>query len=137
MLSALTTSRTLWVPMASTLSLDPSHLAPEQMSFALGKDFCPPVWSEMCFIIPGTESREGVLLCLGEQFLFFFLFSSTFLPSCSAPVITDSHRQQGAGKVFYQYPKPQAGWLTPPLSLWAPSALGLQDNLTVPLVFSS
>lgn len=100
------------------------------------KDFCPPVWSEMCFILPGTESREGVLLCLGEQFL-FFLFSSTFLPSCSAPVITDSHRQQGAGKVFYQYPKPQAGWLTHPLSLWAPSTLGLQDNLTVPLVFSS
>lgn len=41
------------------------------------KDFCPPVWSEMCFSIPGTESREGVLLCLGEQFLFFFFY---FLP---------------------------------------------------------
>lgn len=91
--SLLLQSRTLWVLTASTLSLDPSHLTPEQTFYALGKDFCPPVWSEMCFIIPRTEGREGVLLCLGEQFL--FLFSSIFLPSCSAPVITDSQASGG------------------------------------------
>lgn len=96
--------------MASTLSLDPSHLTPEQMSFALGKDFCPPVWSEMCFITPGTESREGVLLCLGEQFLFFFYFLPHFFPRAQHQLSQTLTGNRGQGKSSISTPnRKQAG----------------------------